>query len=145
MIRAGVIGIAVALSGCVLVGPKVTASSAIAPQSDVKKGYGAYLQAERTIEDLGYARILLMDSEGRQTRVRSENQHRITSSFGRPSAMTPTEQIGVSVHLDKATGRVNAELWQLPPRPRLSDEALNEFRRIKEALGRTVAEFAEKR
>lgn len=127
-----------AFVGCVFVGPKATA--VMSEEATPGAAYQKYMKAEQTIEDNGFRRVLLVDSEGRQTRLRADAADRMTSSFTR--TRSDAKQTGVNLVLDKKSSLVRLEVWELPPQTRLSEKAQNDFQGLVNALKMTLGESA---
>ncbi len=118
------------LSGCVFVGPKLTA--VVPAEGALATAHEKYKKAERVIEDAGFRRVLFVDSEGRNTQPRIDDPKRLFSSFTREQ--DHLRRTGVNLVLDKKSTVITLEVWDFPPEPTLSSEAHQDFEQLLVAL-----------
>lgn len=130
ILRSIAIALVFAVVGCVLVGPRVDV--VIGNDDAPTGGYERYLKTERAIEEAGFQRVFLIDSQGSQTRLRADTDGRTTSSFIRSRGNA--KQTGVNLVFDKRSSIVRLELWELPPLTTLSDDARKDMQSLLNAL-----------
>ena len=143
MIKSACVAVSIALCACVPLGASTTIASGSYAATEQKEAYAAYLAAEQTLQTLGYVRVKLADKRGTATRNRTEHSDVTTSYFERTALTADGQRLGVRVELERT--RISVELYELPPRPVLSDEARVESIRIRDALARSNPLFARSR